>query len=148
MGRKRQPSTSSKSQPSRSKIITTVAICLRSTASASSRSRWARVSINWVAASMRAAALAWSTSAGALRSINKAGDQAVDGGHRDKRSVRHESFPKCLMRATRFRRQTKTGGHCARVGEPETFRNPGRSKDLPRTAAIKHRVAKYTLSQI
>ena len=40
--------------------------------------------------------------------------------------------------AIRFRRQTKTGGRCTRVGEPVTLRKPGRPEDLPRTAAIKH----------
>ena len=77
VGCKRQPKTLSRSQPSRSKIMAVVASCLRSRTS-----RLEKVSINWVTASTRAAALACKTSSGALRSMSKAGmvqSMAVSG---------------------------------------------------------------------
>ena len=57
-GLNRQPSTSSKSHPSRSNCAETVAIYLRSTESASCTSRLENDSISWVTATTRAAALA------------------------------------------------------------------------------------------
>ena len=57
-GCNRQPNTFNTSQPSRSSSAAAVARCLRSTESACCNSRLESVSISWVAASMRATALA------------------------------------------------------------------------------------------